>query len=177
MKVATQRRQELKAYQARNPTAHGSRLRSFRRGRGARPLSNRFSMHLILRSTQATGARAFTQPRNRAVVASILLRFALKHGVELLSVGNNTNHLHLHIKLRTLAGYKRFIRAITSAIAYAICRYRRSFWDLRPFTRIVVGMREFFRMEDYIAINDLEGKGFLRGTARWILAKERAAPS
>lgn len=178
---AAQTRQELKDYQARNPSAHGGNLRCFRRGRGARPLSSRTSMHLVLRSTQATGARAFNTPGNRARVNRILVRFAAKHGLKIRHpIGNAGNHLHLHIQMNHRRSYYRFIRAVTSAIATSIGGVPaagKKFWDYRPFSRIVETIRQLRRLEDYIYVNDLEGKGISRQAARWIIGKERAAPA
>jgi hypothetical protein len=134
-------------------------------------------MHIVLRSTHATGARAFNTAGNRARVARILKRFAAKHGIRLFPHGNAGNHLHLHIQLSHKPGYHRFIRAVTSAIATAIGgaqKANRKFWDYRPFSRVAETLREFHRLEDYIYVNDLEGKGISRQGARWILTKERA---
>ncbi len=43
------------------------------------------------------------------------------------------------------------------------------FWDLRPFTRIVVGMKAIKRLVNYIFVNQLEGLGHDRSSARfWV---------
>jgi hypothetical protein len=36
------------------------------------------------------------------------------------------------------------------------------FWDYRPFTRVVVGFQNFLNLQDYIAMNRLEGAGLGR---------------
>jgi REP element-mobilizing transposase RayT len=43
------------------------------------------------------------------------------------------------------------------------------FWDYRPFTRIVQGLRDFLALEDYIRINQLEGAGRKREDAEMIV--------
>jgi REP element-mobilizing transposase RayT len=43
------------------------------------------------------------------------------------------------------------------------------FWDYRPFTRIVKGLRAFLALEDYIRINQLEGAGRKRDDAEMIV--------
>jgi hypothetical protein len=43
------------------------------------------------------------------------------------------------------------------------------FWDNRPFTRIVKGLRDFLALEDYIRINQLEGVGRKREEAEMIV--------
>lgn len=77
-------------------------------------------MHLVLRSTQATGDWSFRHPRHRNRVAAIIKRFAVKNGVRVLSLANVGNHLHLHIKLGNRYSYAEFIRSVTGAIAQAI---------------------------------------------------------
>lgn len=91
------------------------------------------------------------------------------------------NHLHLQIKLTSRDAYKAFIRAITAAIAMAVTGASRwkplkqdargRFWDYRPFTRIVVGIREFINLQNYIEINQLEGLGYSRIEARIIVSE------
>ena len=137
-------------------------------------------MHLVLRSSKAKGAQSFLRGKNPAVVGSIIKKFSLKYGVKVLSLANVGNHLHLHIKLSNRFGYTPFIRAVTSAIAMAVTGRSRwsktrsrakkqKFWDLRPFTRVIVGLKAFFTLKDYIAINRLEGQGITRENARMLL--------
>lgn len=45
----------------------------------------------------------------------------------------------------------------------------RSFWDHRPWTRIVQGYRAILNLSDYIEINQWEGFGVPRTEARWIV--------
>jgi len=46
-----------------------------------------------------------------------------------------------------------------------------SFWDDRPFTRIVSWGRDFDRLATYLQVNRQESVGFDRVTAREMLAK------
>jgi hypothetical protein len=43
------------------------------------------------------------------------------------------------------------------------------FWDERPFTRPIANAHEFAVYENYLDLNDLEGEGFARASARWLL--------
>jgi REP element-mobilizing transposase RayT len=45
------------------------------------------------------------------------------------------------------------------------------FWDRRPFTRVVQGVRAFLTLKNYIQINQLEGFGCSRAEARFFMAK------
>jgi len=164
-------------------SAYGGTYRNTRRGRSKpRPLSRRHSMHLVLRSTRARGEWSFWRLQNRRQIERILAKFAKKHRVRIISKANVGNHLHLHIRLFHLIGYKRFIRAVTGSIAMAVTGKSRwnlaadskqKFWDLRPFTRIVIGTRDFSNVNNYVRINQLEGMGYPRTAARQMADVER----
>jgi REP element-mobilizing transposase RayT len=52
----------------------------------------------------------------------------------------------------------------------AVCR----FWDRRPFTRTVSGLRGFLTLNDYIRVNQYEGFGYERRHARFLTEWRRA---
>src|SRR5271154_6007642 len=125
------------------PKAFGGSLFTTRKGRlGERPLDTRNTMHLILRSTKATGPWSFWKPKNKAEIQRIVSKFSQKYGIKICSLANVGNHLHFQIKLSNRFTYKPFIRAITSAIAMAVTGASRwkplkktwedRFWDERP---------------------------------------------
>jgi REP element-mobilizing transposase RayT len=160
------------------PLAYGGALLKTRAGRAhGRPLSTRETMHLVLRSTKATGALSFRCHSGR--IEATLKKFSRRYGVKILSLANVGNHLHLQIKLSNRQLYKPFIRAVTAAIAMAVTgasRWKKmdgKFWDYRPFTRVVKSWRGYLTLKDYIHINRLEGAGVNRPTARFILARAR----
>ena len=159
--------------------SYGGTLRNKRKGRGARPISKKDTMHFILKSSKAKGDWSFKRKENSQKITAILDKFSKKYGVGINSVANVGNHLHVHMKLASRATYKPFIRAITSAIAMAITgasRWKRvsvKFWDYRPFTRVVQSWRAILTMNDYMMINQLEGLGNTRVEARFIVASRR----
>lgn len=162
--------------------AYGGSYQTTRAGRAhGRPLVFDHSMHLVLRSSQAKGEQSFRRPQNYDRVRAILLRFAEKHGVKLLNFAIHLNHLHLHVRLPRGNAYRKFIRAISSAIAMAVAKVSRwnksklRFWDRRPFSRPVIGERARLRVEDYIEINKWEALGYTRAEARFRHAWESTA--
>lgn len=170
-------------------SAYGGALRNTRAGRKhARPISSKDSMHLVLRSTAAKGSWSFSKPENAAKINSIIAKFAFVYGVKILSMANVGNHLHLHLRLHTRLAYKPFIRAITGSIAMAITGKTRwngdrsgqmkplMFWDLRPFTRIVIGFKALLQVKDYIKINQLESWGMTKSAARRFHSLARGRP-
>lgn len=169
---------------------YGGDLQTCRAGREhGRPLSTRKSMHLVLRSTKATGERSFLRRRNKIIVDAIIAKFARNFSVRILSVANVGNHIHLHIRLMNRFTYFSFIRAVTGGIALAIGKMgesasnqstktstvSRRFWDRRPFTRIVNCFADFKNVVKYIRINELEGLGHSRTRARQIVDMESSS--
>lgn len=161
--------------------AHGGELYRTRKGRSqGRPLSTQHSMHLVLRSSRARGEWSFWRKKNKGAIAAIVKKFALKYAVKVHSMANVGNHLHFHIKLSHRHTYAKFIRGLTAAIAMKVTGVNRwepkndkgrlKFWDLRPFTNILKGLRGFLNLKNYVAINQLEGIGFQREQARFHLA-------
>ncbi len=132
-------------------------------------------MHLVLRSSHAKAGWSFRVGDNPKKVSSILKKFAKKYGVQLLAVANVGNHIHIHMKLGNRFGYKPFIRAVTAAIAMAITGVSRwkkidlKFWDLRPYTRVVVGREAWIRLTKYVRVNQLEGMGYSREVAKIVI--------
>lgn len=61
-------------------------------------------------------------------------------------------------------GVSRWNRAKTNAKQKA-----KKFWDQRPFTRAVRGAKYFQTLNDYIWINQLEGRGQKRILARFFV--------
>ena len=164
--------------------SYGGDLLKTREGRSqGRPLSTRHTMHLVLRSTKAMGPWSFWKKENKAVVTRLVKKFSIKYGIKVHSMANVGNHLHLHLKLSNRHTYAPFIRALTSAIAMAITRSSRwkplktsaagRFWDRRPFTNILKGLRGFLNLRDYVTINQFEGIGFCREQARYYLALDK----
>ncbi|NJM09678.1 MAG: hypothetical protein HC883_01905 [Bdellovibrionaceae bacterium] len=164
--------------------AYGGDLRNTRKGRsGPRPLATKSSMHLVLRSSKAKGAWSFRA--HKGAVRRIVERFGVKYGVRIVSLANVGNHLHFQIQLGDRFTYAPFIRAITSAIAMAVSgnsRWRKKtipggFWDRRPFTRVIIGWRAVLGLRDYIMINKIEGHGYSREEAQWLLRNYRESPA
>jgi REP element-mobilizing transposase RayT len=167
------------------PSAYGGDLQTTRKGRArARPLDTKHTMHLVLRSTKANGDWSFKKAANERAIEVIFRKFGAKFGVKILSLANVGNHLHAQVKISNRHVFAGFLRAITGAIAQAVTgltRWRKpkeklKFWDRRPFTRVVKSLREVLNLRDYIRINELEGCGYSREQARFIIIRERGDP-
>ena len=167
----------------RDWTEYGGELRKTREGRKTkRPLSYRETMHVVLRSSKAKGDWSFRKAKHRKNILRLVEKFSVMYDVQLLSMANVGNHLHLHVKLVSRAAYIAFIRAVSGAIVMTVTGVSRwtkrlgnksKFWDHRPYSRIVLSLCQFLTLKDYIAENQLEGQGISRSTAWLIVESER----
>lgn len=160
---------------AKKSNRFGGDARKTRASRLFRPISTKQSMHLILKSTQAKGAWSFLRPRNKAIVALAVRRYAEMFGVKIYSSANAGNHLHFHLKFHSHSMYKSFVRGLAGAIALKVTGssklkpLKERFWTQTPYTRFVFGVTDFMRMSDYIKVNQLEGFGHSRGFAEYVV--------
>ena len=140
-----------------------------------RPLSFKQSMHLVLRSSKATGKYSFLHISRVRQIKALVQKQASVSEVKILRYANAGNHLHLLVQPSNRIGYRKFIRAITGLIARTVLKTERGiglrgqdrlkntnkFWDKRPFTRIVAWGREFTRVSRYLIQNILEAEGLI----------------
>lgn len=166
---------------SKSKTSYGGELRNKRKGRvGARSLSTKNCIHLVLRSSKAKGHWSFI--KHNQAIRNLIHKFAVKNGIQVVALANVGNHLHLQIKLTKMHLFKPFIRAVTAAIAMKVTNTNRwtkiksssplNFWDQRPFTRVIQSFQEFLNLSNYIRMNTFEGQGFDRDTARAIVRDE-----
>ena len=150
----------------------GGELSKRSKFRTARPFSSKDTMHMVLKSSAATGKFSLGNSKNLEVVNRIVHRHCAKYGVKLLKYSNNFNHLHLHLKFASRALYLKFVRSLTASIAMAVTGASKlislkeilgakKFWDYRPFTRIVRSVRAYKTIQNYILLNQLEASGIV----------------
>jgi hypothetical protein len=145
---------------------------SQRAHRVSRPLTTRHPLHLVLKASVARGARSFWRKDHAKYIDHVTRRFGLKFAVDILDCVNVGNHLHLKIKLASRHTYAPFIRAVTAAIRMRVGGQElKRFWDFRPYSRIVEGHRNLLQLNDYLAINRLEGFRLAKVVARRLLQK------
>lgn len=160
MKQMNLNRQDFKRSQP-----FGGELLKRAKYRTARPLSTKKAMHVVIRSSQATGPWSFK--RFDKEIERILNSAAKRFGVRVYSFANAGNHLHLIIKLGNRFTYAGFIRSITGAIALKVTRasklkkLKQRFFDRRPYSRVVEWGRAFRIAKDYVQLNFLEAIGAL----------------
>jgi hypothetical protein len=164
-------------------TAHGGDI-----GRGkrkiARPFDPRRPMHLVLRSSRATGEWSFLRPRHRDRVDRLIARIAAKYGIRVHLFANVGNHLHLLVSMdlqkvnRTGAlprigqthwaldrtRFSSFLRELAGAIAFAVTGAGKTrpvgrFWDGLAFSRVLHWGRDLESARRYAMKNLFEAAG------------------
>jgi putative transposase len=177
------KKQQLELLDQKFPKQYGGSLRSKAKNRGARPLSSKDSIHLVMRSTQAKGTWSFRHSNNFDKVQAFIKAFSARKGIQIVSVANVGNHLHFHIRIPNRTIYKAWIRGLTSGIAMIVLKrdgflrlqkLKRKFWDYRPFSRVVTGFKAVLALRDYLEINQLEGVGVKRAQATIIVKGSKA---
>lgn len=161
---------------------YGGMLRKKSKCRGARPLTRKDSIHLVMRSSQAKNELSFRNPKHLKKLGLLIQNFSKKKGIQIISLANVGNHLHLHIKIPNRTLYKAWIRGLSSAIAMLIAGrkklkelkiQKKTFWDYRPFTRVVNSFKAYLNLRDYIEINQFEGIGMPRLKATLLIKGSR----
>lgn len=157
--------------------AFGGSLLKKSHAKGKRPFSKKLAVHLVLRSSQATGSRSLLRQERR--VSGVLLHEASVRGIKLHGAANAGNHLHLLVQAPSREQLSAFLRAISGRIAMLSSGARKGrplsinsslsttrFWDQRPFSRLVSTGRDFANVLSYICLNSTEVAGFSRSGAR-----------
>lgn len=178
---------QIKLFKTEKSDFGGSLFTTRKQRSRHRPLAQKQSMHLVLRSSVAKGKYAFTTKENRKVVNTEILKFSSKHHVKILSCAIVGNHIHLHIRLFKIRFYKPFIRGLTASLALKIsgaskkCSIKsifgRRFWDYRPFSRIITSFREFLNLRDYVCVNQWEGYGVTKAMSYMLVSRGEFAGS
>lgn len=130
-----------------------------------RPFATRKPMHLVLKSSMATGNCSLLRKENSSFVNRLVGKLAKECGIRVMEFSNNGNHLHFVIRARALIGYRRFIRVLSGLIARHVTgakkgvRQGRGFWDFLPFSRIVEWGKALREVRNYVIQNRLEAMG------------------
>jgi len=134
-----------------------------------RPLDSKKALHLVLKSSQATGEKSFKSEKYEAKIWDIIRHHAEKTGIKIYEYANGGNHLHLLLRAKHRDDYTAFIKAITGLIARTVGKsqkgkpLKKKFWDARPFSRVVsFAYREFNAIKTYLLRNTLEAIGWMK---------------
>lgn len=158
--------------QKKNKLIHGGQHRKKRSGRGSRPLSVKQSHHIVFKVQKENLInKSFRHPKNFVYVQQLLNRFAKKFGIKIEQISYQHNHIHLLARSSRRTNFHNFFRVFSGQIAQnlkvtdtptrqgSICGKVLRLWESRPFTRIVVGLKNFAITKNYIQLNEKEVTG------------------
>lgn len=132
-----------------------------------RPVVTKRPMHLVMRSSLATGSRSFLQKLHARFIQQLVQTLARVNGIRIYQYSNSGNHLHFLLQAKTVAGFRRFVRALAGQVAMKVGGGKNGnpsgekFWDLLPFTRIVEWGKAFQVARQYVVQNTLEALGLI----------------
>jgi REP element-mobilizing transposase RayT len=148
---------------------HGGQTRKGRR-KIMRPFDPKQPLHLVLKSSRATGTQSMLRARYKTQIEELTHKIAKKRGVQLLQYVNVGNHLHALVLCRRRPAFRAFLRELAGAIACLMTGARKGlpsrFWDQPVYTRIVSWGREIKNLEQYFIKNLFEAAGLFTRRAK-----------
>ena len=142
----------------------GSRLKSHPKRH--RPIELNKNLHLVLKSSRATGKFSMKTMYNFSVVKGFVYSLAARFKVKIVRFENVGNHLHIVLMVSSQKAYVSFIRGVTSSIARHITGAKKQnelgikFWDARPYSRIITWGRDLKNIFIYLNRNRIQAIGF-----------------
>lgn len=145
----------------------------------ARPLATNRPIHLVLKSTRAKGQLSFLNHQSH--LDRVLKSVSKKWGIVIRRTAWVGNHVHCIIEVGSRFQYRAWIRELTAGIVRTLsqrCRLRlnergemnrsslldsladlKSFFDHRPWTRIIEWGKDYRQALDYLTLNQMEAFG------------------
>lgn len=117
-------------------------------------------LHLQIKLSNRFGYAPFI----RAVTAAIAMAITGRNRWSIANYAGNEEDLNADPMPETSSSLHRLSAKVGK---------REKFWDCRPFTRVVEGLKAVLTLRDYIRINQLEGAGNHRVDARFMLHVEK----
>lgn len=161
-------------------TEHGGSVRKGMR-KCARPLRTDRLMHVVFRSSLATGERSFLRPANAAKIAEILDRTVGESGVRIKRYRNVGNHFHFLVRGEGPGELRKFFRLFPQRVALALGgakkgRPRGKFFDETVYSRVVEWGTDYANVEDYLVKNAFEQLGFSATEVRALYRQVKTLP-
>ncbi len=97
--------------------SYGGTLRQCRTGRGARPLSCREPLHLVLKARKEKIRPGFRTYKRFALIHFILRKYAAHFFVKIEQVSIQGDHIHLLIRTTRRSNFQNFFRVFAGQIA------------------------------------------------------------
>ncbi len=164
--------------------SYGGTLRQKRAGRGMRPLSTRQPLHLVLKARKEKINYGFRTYKRFYLIHQILQKYSYRFYIKVEQISIQGDHIHLLLRTTRRSNYQSFFRVFSGQIAQRFQKEglltaevgtaakpgvtdtpregaKSGVWKHRPFTRVVVGVRAYRTVRDYIQLNEQEAQGVI----------------
>ena len=138
--------------------------------KSARPLVAKTPIHVVMRSPMAKGRLSLLFFDKE--IRKLLKKHSERVGIRVYDIANAGNHIHFVCVLKSIHGWKTFIRAVSGLIARLVLKAERGaavgakFWEARPWTRILSWGKAYKTLRSYLCLNKIEAFGFTRTASR-----------
>jgi REP element-mobilizing transposase RayT len=165
--------------------SHGGVLRNRRKGRDARPLSTKESLHLVFKlNPHRLRHRTLRSAKGFRLASRIIKKYAAHFYVKIEQISIQNDHIHALVRTSKRSLYQHFFRVVAGQIAQQFEREGMltiqlvtdtqtrtpadrvktekkaiSLWKYRPFTRVVRGWKAYKVVRNYIQLNEKEVTG------------------
>lgn len=149
-----------------------NRYRTYTNNKFERPFSDRFAIHVTMRSQIATGDRSLTLPRTRNWLKGYVPALASRMRIQLYRWSINSSHLHIVLRAHDRKSFQSFLRTVASRTARFVLNAEKGrgkkirFWAKRPYSRLLTWGRELSNVIRYIGRNIQEAAGDMRYVPR-----------
>lgn len=153
------------------PKEHGG-ARAKGRGKVVRPIATKRAMHVIVRSSRATGDWSFLRQAHRGRIETLLEATARRFHVKIHRSVNVGNHLHLIVQAKRREHFQNFLRVFTQGVVFLVTGARKGrpvgkFWDALAYSRVVEWGRDWRNLLRYFEKNTFEAAGIPRARVAW----------
>ncbi len=97
--------------------SHGGSLRQLRAGSGARPLSTKASLHLVLKANRERVRGGLRVSRRFQLIHFLIQKYAVKFFIKVEQASIQNDHIHLLIRTSRRSLYQHFFRVLAGQIA------------------------------------------------------------
>ncbi len=145
--------------------SHGGQLRNSRAGRGARTLSSKAPIHLVLKANKHCLRSGFRTYKRYFLIQNLLDKYSRKFFIKIEQVSIQNDHLHLLIRASKRAQLQNFFRVFSGQVAQRLNQEGllsvtdTPLWKYRPFTRVIKGWKAYKIVRNYVQLNEQEALG------------------
>lgn len=158
-----------------NQLSYGGELRKKKAGRGARPISTKQPIHVVFKINRLRLRHRSLRSFQSFKLLHVLIEKYSKHfGIKIEQLSIQFDHIHLLIRSTRRRPVHHFFRVLAGQIAQTFEKEGMlkmvtdtlsagaGLWRHRPFSRVVVGLKGYRIIRNYIQLNEKEARGEIK---------------